>query len=72
MNSDDVSGRVSLKKQPTFRVDTSYMIPIVYRYIDSYSAVFLLYRSLYCSLSSSVPRYLPYLGTWLAPVSWPA
>ena len=24
-------------------VDTSYMIPIVYRYIDSYSAVFLLY-----------------------------
>ena len=43
MNSDDVSGRVSLKKQPTFRVDTSYMIPIVYRYIDSYSAVFLLY-----------------------------
>ena len=46
MNSDDVSGRVSLKKQPTFRVDTSYMIPIVYRYIDSYSAVFLLCRFL--------------------------
>ena len=36
-------------------VGTSYMIPIVYRY----------------SLSSSVPRYLAYLSTWLASVSWP-
>ena len=40
-------------------VVTSYMIPIVYRYIESYS------------LSSSVPRYLAYLSTWLASVSWP-
>ena len=40
-------------------VVTSYMIPIVYRYTDSYS------------LSSSVPRYLAYLSTWLASVSWP-
>ena len=40
-------------------VGTSYMIPIVYLYIDSYS------------LSSSVPRYLAYLSTWLASVSWP-
>ena len=45
-------------------VGTSYMIPIVYRYIDSYSPVFLLlYR---------VPRYLAYLSTWLASVSWRA
>ena len=40
-------------------VGTSYMIPIVYQYIDSYSAVFLLV----------------YEGTWLASVStwvsWP-
>ena len=40
-------------------VVTSYMIPIVYRHIDSYS------------FSSSVPRYLAYLSTWLASVSWP-
>ena len=40
-------------------VGTSYMIPIVYRYLDS------------CSLSSSVPRYLACLSTWLASVSWP-
>ena len=45
-------------------VGTSYIIPIVYRYIDSYSPVFLLlYR---------VPRYLAYLSTWLASVSWRA
>ena len=40
-------------------VGTSYMIPIVYRYKDSYS------------LSSSVPRYLAYLSTWVPLVSWP-
>ena len=40
-------------------VVNSYMIPIVHRYTDSYS------------LSSSVPRYLAYLSTWLASVSWP-
>ena len=41
------------------------MIPIVYRYQGECSL-----SSLYCSLSSSVPRYLAYLGTWLASVSW--
>ena len=46
-------------------VDTSYMIPIVYQYIDSYLLGYLL------SLSSSVPRYLVYLGTWFALVSFP-
>ena len=32
-------------------VGTSYMIPIVYRYIDSYNAVFLLvYRGIICEV----------------------
>ena len=38
------------------------MIPIVYRYIESYLLTYLL------TLSSSVPRYLVYLGTWFASV----
>ena len=57
-------------------VGTSYRIPIVYRYIDSYSAVFLVvYRGTWLASvswpTSRVPRYLAYLGTLLAPVSWP-
>ena len=43
------------KTVPLTMVGTSNMIPIVYRYIDSYSVVFLLV----------------YRGTWLTFVSWP-
>ena len=47
------------------------MIPIEYRYIDSYRVVILfVYRGTWLAsvswLSSSVPRYLAYLDTWLA------
>ena len=44
-----------IQRKSGWTVGTSYMIPIVYRYIDCYTALFLL---------------LVYRGTWLTFVSW--